>query len=170
MWNVTSGALKNTLEGHTGEVTSVAFSPNGQTLVSGSRGNTLKLWDVSHLQDYSNKTSIKSKIDSLASVNNMQLKGISIVFDNINNQQNLFDASKSKPPMWPKHHPIYLMQQANNNDTKAMIQLGNYAYRDFDFSKAKYWFEKALNAGNAEAKQRLQALQMTVTLKKTESD
>jgi len=33
--------------GHKSEVNSVAFSPNGNTLVSGSADNTIKLWDVS---------------------------------------------------------------------------------------------------------------------------
>ncbi|KAI7976406.1 hypothetical protein EIK77_000231 [Talaromyces pinophilus] len=35
-----------TLEGHSAQVSSIAFSPNGQTLASGSHDGTIKLWDT----------------------------------------------------------------------------------------------------------------------------
>ena len=52
LWDIDMGTSIHTLTGHT-DIVSVAFSPDGQTLVSGSLDNTLWLWDVvtgQHLQ------------------------------------------------------------------------------------------------------------------------
>ncbi|KAJ6023799.1 NACHT and WD40 domain protein [Penicillium herquei] len=40
------GANRQTLEGHSGLVQAVAFSPDGQTIASGSNDNTIKLWNA----------------------------------------------------------------------------------------------------------------------------
>ena len=55
-WN----ACLQTLEGHSGSVRSVTFSPDGQRLASGSDDKTVKIWDtasgecVQTLEGYSN--------------------------------------------------------------------------------------------------------------------
>ena len=62
LWDVATGTLKATLEGHTDRVNSIAFSPDGNTIASGSNGRfyynppahgdftitrgTIKLWEV----------------------------------------------------------------------------------------------------------------------------
>nr|WP_225880409.1 WD40 repeat domain-containing serine/threonine-protein kinase [Anabaenopsis elenkinii] len=43
---IDTSKLRHTLTGHSDWVTSVGFSPDGQTLASGSRDKTIKLWDV----------------------------------------------------------------------------------------------------------------------------
>ena len=46
LWNATTGNLIRTCKGHTDIVWSVAFSPNGTTLASGSADGTVLLWGV----------------------------------------------------------------------------------------------------------------------------
>ena len=44
IWDANTGEHQRTMEGHTGGVSSIAFSPDGLTLASGSWDDTVSLW------------------------------------------------------------------------------------------------------------------------------
>ena len=47
LWDIESGELVRTLEGHQGSVWSVAWSGDGQWLASGADDRTVRLWEAS---------------------------------------------------------------------------------------------------------------------------
>lgn len=46
IWDVQTGELLRTLEGHLNGVSQVSFSPNSQFLASGSYDGTLRIWGI----------------------------------------------------------------------------------------------------------------------------
>jgi WD40 repeat protein/tRNA A-37 threonylcarbamoyl transferase component Bud32 len=61
-----NSSLVNTLTGHSKQVYAIAISPNGQTLVSGSVDNTIKLWEMPNGKALRTLTGHSQKIRSVA--------------------------------------------------------------------------------------------------------
>lgn len=49
LWDVKTGILKKTLQGHSRRVVAITFSADGQVMASGSEDNTIKLWKIEKL-------------------------------------------------------------------------------------------------------------------------
>jgi WD40 repeat protein len=61
----TGWAFKDTLEGHTDSIAQMAFSPDGKTIASASRDQTVLLWDA---DSGTRKTTLKGHTDQVLSV------------------------------------------------------------------------------------------------------
>ncbi|MCL2443636.1 MAG: caspase family protein [Treponema sp.] len=66
LWDVNSGREIRTFNGHSHNVMSVAFSPDGKQIVSGSWDNTIILWDVASGQEIKVFSGYTSPVGSVA--------------------------------------------------------------------------------------------------------
>jgi len=66
VWNVATGQVEQTLKGHSHWVESVAFSPDGSKLASGSGDDTVQVWDVATSQVEQTLEGHSGKVKSVA--------------------------------------------------------------------------------------------------------
>ena len=73
LWDVASGTLEDTRKGHTNVVSSVAFSPEGTTLASGSWDGTVLLWELPSTREPVVQPQLIADVNGDGSVNILDL-------------------------------------------------------------------------------------------------
>ncbi|KAH7135215.1 WD40-repeat-containing domain protein [Dendryphion nanum] len=66
IWSVQTGQLLDRLSGHEGPVSSLAFTPDGSTLISGSWDHTVRLWNIFARTQTSEPLQLMSDVLSIA--------------------------------------------------------------------------------------------------------
>lgn len=66
VWSVQTGQLLDQLSGHEGPISSLAFTPDGQTLVSGSWDYTIRLWSIFQRTQVSEPLQLQSEVLSVS--------------------------------------------------------------------------------------------------------
>ena len=66
LWDVGSGKVVRTLEGHTADIHALAYSPSGRSLVSAGADRTIRIWDLERGEEVAPLTGHRETILALA--------------------------------------------------------------------------------------------------------
>jgi len=81
LWDLTTGELLNTLEGHSHECLAVAITPDGDKALSASPDNTLKVWDLKMSEPH-NCVERHEQLVSAVAVTADRIRAVSTSLDN----------------------------------------------------------------------------------------
>ena len=142
LWDIVSGKEITTLQGHSGAVKCVTYAPDGETLASASGDTTINLWN--NILPYEINFSQDEIINTAKRDYNLALQGLELKPILPHDTNNIYKNS-ARSPQWPQTHPFYWLEQAENDNSEAMVNLGIIYDRDNEAEKATYWYQKAVN-------------------------
>ncbi len=136
LYEVETLAHVHTFEGHTSLVTSVAFSSDGQTLVSGSWDNTVQLWSVSENKPVH---TFKGHTNSVTSVA-FSSDGQTLASGSDDNTVRLWSVAEQKPWHTFKGHTNSVTSVAFSSDGQTLASGGRDAtLRLWSVAEQKPW-------------------------------
>lgn len=152
LWDLATGKERAVLAGHTEWVTSLSFSPDGQTLASGSSDNTIRLWNLGFLHDLRPP---EEQVKAAEAQFGLHL--VDLQLQPVPPERNLYGVSP-QPPRWSRQHPLHWLPAAERGDPQAMLQIGILYDRADDLPRAETWYRKAADTGEPKAREWLEAL------------
>ena len=159
LWDVASGEVLAILKGHFAAVPTVAFSPDGKIVVSGSDDKFVRIWNLHSLQKLTNETQRNQWIAEKEQIMGYCMNGLDIRIARPDSDLN--GSQTNITPHWSQNHPFHWLPSAEKGNPEAMLQLGIIHHSDAKWDKAKSWYQKALDAGHQDAKERLSVLEKT---------
>ncbi len=118
LWDAQTGKSLGKLKAHETPITGLAFTPDGQTLVTGSRDGTLKIWDWGQRQTRQEVTAkVRSEISRLA----IAPDGRTLAVGGLNGSVQLWDLTtgKEKDPLQGHQNRVNAVAFAPNGQTLA---------------------------------------------------
>ncbi len=117
VWEISTGRELNTITGHTGQIRTTAFSPDGKQIASGATDKMVKLWETSSGKElhtfYGHESSISSVVYSP--------DGRYILSGSYDKNINIWDIQSSKLVRTLKGHTDAVTSIAVSSDSKTAI-------------------------------------------------
>ncbi len=117
LWDISTGKEIKTFKGHSEAVNSVAFSPDGKYIISGSMDNTLKLWDIEKGKKIKTFKGHSEPVNSVS----FSPDGKYVISGSSDNTIKLWDIKKGKKIKTFKGHSGDVLSVSFSPDSKYVI-------------------------------------------------
>lgn len=123
LWDMARGGVKRMeLEGHTDAIYSIAFSPNGALLASGSRDNSVRIWDIQTGKELFFSLAHNAEVHSVA----FGPDGALLASGGGDGKIRLWDVKNDQEKIVLDAHPIQVECLAFSPDGKFLASAGQY--------------------------------------------